>query len=100
MERCQLWLITCAFLLSAALPRAVQVARHIAPASAAAQAASRRPAVAETTTPITHVIVIIGENRSFDHVYATYTPRRGERVSNLLAKGIVNADGSPGPHHS
>jgi phospholipase C len=24
-----------------------------------------------TTTPIKHVIVIIGENRSFDHVFAT-----------------------------
>jgi len=28
-----------------------------------------------TTTPIKHVIVIIGENRSFDHVFATYVPR-------------------------
>ena len=25
-----------------------------------------------TTTPIKHVIVIIGENRTFDHVFATY----------------------------
>ena len=27
-----------------------------------------------TTTPIKHVIVIIGENRTFDHVFATYQP--------------------------
>ena len=27
-----------------------------------------------TTSPIKHVIVIIGENRSFDHVFATYEP--------------------------
>ena len=27
---------------------------------------------ANTTTPIKHVIVIIGENRTFDHVFATY----------------------------
>jgi phospholipase C len=52
------------------------------------------------TTPIKHVIVIIGENRSFDHVFATYKPREGETVSNLLSKGIVNANGKPGPNYS
>jgi phospholipase C len=52
----------------------------------------------KTTTPIKHVIVIIGENRSFDHVFATYQPKRGERVWNLLSEGIVNRDGSPGPN--
>jgi len=40
-------------------------------------------------TPIQHVIVIIGENRSFDHVYGTYVPAAGQTVSNLLSKGIV-----------
>ena len=49
------------------------------------------------TTPIQHVILIIGENRTFDHVFATYTPHTaGQTVSNLLSKGIVNADGTPG----
>jgi phospholipase C len=48
--------------------------------------------------PIQHVIVIIGENRTFDHVFATYTPRHDESISNLLSKGIVNADGTPGPN--
>ena len=44
----------------------------------------------ETLTPIKHVIVIIGENRSFDHVFATYVPERsGESVMNLLSQGIV-----------
>jgi phospholipase C len=51
-----------------------------------------------TTTPIEHVIVIIGENRSFDHVFATYKPRHGEKVWNLLSKGIINDDGTPGPN--
>jgi phospholipase C len=50
-----------------------------------------------TATPIKHVIVIIGENRTFDNVYATYVPRHGQHVSNLLSRGIVNADGTPGP---
>ena len=51
-------------------------------------------------TPIKHVIVIIGENRSFDHVYATYQSPSGDSVSNLLSKGIVNADGTPGPKYA
>jgi phospholipase C len=51
-----------------------------------------------TTTPIKHVIVIIGENRSFDHLFATYVPKPGQTVWNLLSEGIVNADGSPGRH--
>ena len=51
-----------------------------------------------TTTPIKHVIVIIGENRSFDHVFATYQPVAGQSVWNLLSEGIVNADGTPGPN--
>jgi phospholipase C len=53
-----------------------------------------------TTTPIKHVIVIIGENRTFDHIYGTYTPKDGETISNLLSKGIVKADGKPGPNYS
>jgi len=52
-----------------------------------------------TATPIKHVIIIVGENRSFDHLFATYVPRRrNERVLNLLSEGIINADGSPGPN--
>ena len=47
-------------------------------------------------TPIEHVILIIGENRSFDHVFATYTPKAGETVNNLLSEGIVKEDGTPG----
>lgn len=53
-----------------------------------------------TATPIKHVIVIIGENRSFDHIFATYKPmHRDEYVMNLLSKKIVNEDGSPGPNY-
>ncbi len=54
----------------------------------------------DTSTPIKHVIVIIGENRSFDHVFATYVPKNGETVNNLLSEGIINADGTPGPNFS
>ena len=37
-----------------------------------------------TTTPIKHVIIIVGENRSFDHVFATYVPPSGDRIINIL----------------
>jgi len=51
----------------------------------------------DTASPIKHVIIIVGENRSFDHVYATYVPKnKGEKVQNLLSEGIINADGTPG----
>lgn len=49
-------------------------------------------------TPIKHVIVLIGENRTFDHTFGTYVPRPGQAISNLVSKGIVNADGTPGPN--
>ncbi len=49
-----------------------------------------------TQTPIQHVIVILGENRTFDHVFATYQPVAGQTVDNLLTRGIINADGTPG----
>ena len=51
-----------------------------------------------TDSPIKHVIVLIGENRTFDHLFATYVPKHGESVKNLLSEGIINADGTPGPH--
>lgn len=52
-----------------------------------------------TTTPIKHVIVIVGENRSFDHLFATYVPKQGETVNNLLSEGIVKPNGMPGPNY-
>jgi phospholipase C len=64
------------------------------------QSAYAQTAVPETKTPIKHVIIIIGENRTFDHVFATYKPKEGQTVSNLLSKGIVKANGKPGPNYS
>jgi phospholipase C len=53
-----------------------------------------------TRSPIKHVIVLIGENRTFDHIFATYVPKSHDSVSNLLSKEIINADGTPGRHFS
>ena len=51
------------------------------------------------SSPIQHVIIILGENRSFDHIFATYVPKHGGTVSNLLSKGIVTTDGKPGSNY-
>jgi len=59
-------------------------------------AANDKSAQSQTVTPIQHVIVIVGENRTFDHIFATYQPRNGESVDNLLSKQIVTVDGTPG----
>jgi len=61
---------------------------------AAALSVSRSSRAGETETPIEHVVIIIGENRSFDHLFATYPPRPGEYVWNLLSKGIITAEES------
>jgi phospholipase C len=53
---------------------------------------------AATTTPIKHLIVIVGENHTFDNIFATYRPKNGQSVANLLSRQIVNADGTPSSH--
>ncbi len=64
------------------------------PLLATCSAAQTPPA---TATPIRHLIVVVGENVSFDALFGTYQPVAGQSVANLLSKGIVTADGRPGP---
>jgi phospholipase C len=45
---------------------------------------------------IRHLIVVVGENRSFDNVFGTYVPSGSETIWNLLSKGIVFNNGQPG----
>lgn len=52
-----------------------------------------------TTTPIKHVVVIIGENHSFDNIFATYRPPGHQHIQNLLSERIINSGGSPGPNY-
>ncbi|GAC1641499.1 MAG: alkaline phosphatase family protein [Candidatus Acidiferrum sp.] len=66
----------------------------LGPLAGTAQADEERKHHART--PIQHVIVIVGENRTFDHIFATYEPKEGEHVDNLLSKGIIKKDGTPG----
>lgn len=53
---------------------------------------------ASTTTPIKHVIVIIGENHSFDNIFGTFKPIHGQTIFNLLSEGIVTSSGKLGPN--
>ena len=74
------------------------VINTMAPLATAGQSGSND---GKTTTPIKHVIVIIGENRTFDHLFATYKPvNKRESVLNLLSEGIVDAHGKPGPNYA
>jgi phospholipase C len=62
---------------------------------------SNSPSTVKTASPIKHVIVLIGENRGLDHTFGVYKPKgEGQTISNLLSKGIVNEDGTPGPNFS
>jgi phospholipase C len=62
--------------------------------------ADETPRRSDTRTPIKHVIVVVGENVTFDALFATYKPASGASVRNLLTQGIVNADGAPGPNYA
>src|SRR3984885_664285 len=54
-----------------------------------------------TESPIKHVIILIGENRGTDHTFGVYKPKgKHQTISNILFKGIVNEDGTPGPNFS
>ncbi len=67
------------------------------PACLAATGHTRQPPE-RTLTPIKHVILIIGENHTFDNLFGTYVPPKGQTVWNLLSMGIVTANGTPGPN--
>jgi len=82
-------------MMSLLLTLTIALGPSVTPAFARA-AKKARTSDSSTATPIKHVIVIVGENRSFDHLFATYVPTAGETVNNLLSEKIINADGTPG----
>jgi phospholipase C len=55
---------------------------------------------ADSVTPIKHVIVVVGENVTFDTLYGTYVPPAGQSILNLVSQGIVNPDGTPGSKYA
>jgi phospholipase C len=55
----------------------------------------------QTLTPIKHVIIVVGENHSFDNVFATYTPADPtQHVWNLLSQNIVDVKGNPAGNYA
>ena len=78
---------------------AIGVAGVVVMLPASVTAAPRLAAASVVTaTPIKHLVVIVGENHSFDNVFATYQPPSGASVRNLLSEGIVTTRGVPGPN--
>jgi phospholipase C len=77
-----------------ALPRLDVEARSASESKTVDPAAAPAP-----VTPIQHVIIIIGENRSFDHLFATPAVS-GQTVNNLLSEGIITATGTKGTKYS
>ena len=70
------------------------------PASAQTSSAKADDDHHQTQTPIKHLIVLIGENRTFDHLFATYVSPSGDQVRNLLSEHIIKSDGTPGKNFS
>ena len=69
-----------------------------APVPTAAAASLAALDAGPTTTAIQNVIVVVGENQTFDAVFGAYQPPANQTVKNLLSQGIINADGTPGPN--
>ena len=96
------WFVTVTLAATLAGPAGGTVPMYAAPASGGADGQDgTQPAQGiATASPIKHVIVLIGENHTFDNIFATYVPREGQHVSNLLSKGIIDASGFPGGNHA
>jgi phospholipase C len=85
--------------LTTALYTSILAASTFAPSIGAVGAPDPVTHSIKTATPIKHVIILIGENRGLDHTFGVYKPKgEGQAISNILSKGIVNIDGTPGPH--
>ncbi len=52
---------------------------------------------APTATPIQHVIVIVGENHTFDNIYATYKAPAGPDHQGPAVRGHRQGQRRPGP---
>src|SRR5215470_18004577 len=101
ISRNRRWLAGCA--ACAAVLTGTALAAVTATSSDASPVVAAHAGGLRTTTPIKHVIVIFGENISFDHYFGTYpyaTNPRGEppfhklddtpRADNLLAAGLLD----------
>ena len=51
-------------------------------------------------SPIQDVIIVVGENYTFDNVFYGYLPRPGQPISSLRSLDIIDHDGKPGRNFS
>jgi len=91
---------------SAARAAAVGAVVLLSAGSAAGAAATGKPALIGTTTPIKHVVVIFQENVSFDHYFGTYPnatnasgqpfvpPAHVQKVNNLITTAGAGGQGN------
>ncbi len=93
----RLWL---SFVLIGIVVLVSACSQSIASPTTKSQTSTDQATSISTTTPIKHVIVIIGENHTFDNIFATYHPSSGQTIFNLLSEGIVTDSGSLGPKAS
>src|SRR5207302_8398681 len=63
-----------------------------------AQRRDSLPTLGDPDSPIRHLIVVVGDIRSFDNVFCNYVPSRSQLIWNLLSQGIVLNNGDPGPN--
>jgi phospholipase C len=82
----------------ASLEERIRMSQYRRAALAAALAVSVSPygMMAQAASPIEHIIVIVGENHTFDNVFGGYVPRPGQTVLNLLSQDIITDEGKPG----
>jgi phospholipase C len=64
------------------------------------ETANTNATLGDPRSPIRHVIVVVGENRSFDNVFGAYVPSGSQLIWNLLSQGIVMNNGAPGQNIS
>src|SRR5260370_7295933 len=67
-------------------------------ASPGTAAAKDQDNESSTQTPIKHVIVIVGENRTFDNVFGTYNPPHRQPLQHPLPHALFHPPRSPAPH--
>jgi phospholipase C len=84
-----------AFLAAFALVLGTALASGAGVTSAAKRLRAPSANSVQTASPIKHVILIVGENHSFDNVFGTYRPRGGRRSAISFRNGSSPPPGYP-----
>jgi acid phosphatase len=69
---------------------------HRAAFAAALVSTTSYGVMAQTASPIQNIIIVVGENHTFDNVFGAYLPRPGQTIWNLRSQNIIDDDGTLG----